>query len=292
MVEKMVDAYFSKNNFPDDDKRITKDILSHFGISINLKEIEGKKVGSKHKPLTRRDIAMLSPRVNYREIVSEEPILSESYYITPDGKRVEYLVKEYNENGMVLIPDQIFTIGKKRHIYKGINKQDGSLIIPLAPPEVKEKKNRAPKESEPYPSRPASELFTTPNPDGITFSSFGPDFTSYFSTQNIETIPTPTLKSFLTDSYINTDTKILEKLGGEAKAETSLSDLYAMLKQQKKQGDTGPLLTDGNWNIFYIKDASSTLRAVGVLWDGDGWRVYAGSRGGYAWLAGYLVFSR
>ena len=87
------------------------------------------------------------------------------------------------------------------------------------------------------------------------------------------------------------DGLIIEELGGEAKAETTLSELYDLLKKQAK-GEAGDLLTNGYANIFYIKDTSSVLRAVFVFSRGDGWLVYAFSVGGSAgWRAGRRVFS-
>jgi hypothetical protein len=74
------------------------------------------------------------------------------------------------------------------------------------------------------------------------------------------------------------DRPIIEELGGEAKAETTLSELYDLLKKQAK-GEEGDLLTNGYANIFYIKNTEDVLRAVYVLWDGDGWFVPANSVG-------------
>ena len=88
------------------------------------------------------------------------------------------------------------------------------------------------------------------------------------------------------------DGPIIEELGGEAKAETTLSDLYDLLKKQSK-GEDGDLLTNGRANIFYIKDACSVLRAVGVYWYDSGWRVGADSvESPGEWGAGGRVFSR
>jgi len=88
------------------------------------------------------------------------------------------------------------------------------------------------------------------------------------------------------------DGPIITELGGEAKAETTLSEMFSLMEKQK-HGEDGVLLNNGWANIFYIKDDAGVLRAVGVYWRGGGWRVGADSvedpRG---WGGGHRVFSR
>lgn len=87
------------------------------------------------------------------------------------------------------------------------------------------------------------------------------------------------------------DGPIIEELGGEAKAETTLSAIYGLLLKQPK-GEEGALLTNGYANIFYVRDTSGVLRAVHVGWDDDGWGVGAYSvENAGEWFAGYRVFS-
>ena len=88
------------------------------------------------------------------------------------------------------------------------------------------------------------------------------------------------------------DGPIITELGGEAKAETTLSEMFSLMEKQK-HGEDGVLLNNGWANIFYIKDVAGVLRAVHVSWGDDGWCVYAHSverprSGG----DGYQVFSR
>jgi len=86
------------------------------------------------------------------------------------------------------------------------------------------------------------------------------------------------------------DRPIIEELGGEAKAETTLSELYDLLKKQAK-GEEGDLLTNGYANIFYIKNTEDVLRAVHVYWHNAGWYVSASSvESSYGWSARYRVF--
>ena len=88
------------------------------------------------------------------------------------------------------------------------------------------------------------------------------------------------------------DGPIIEELGGEAKAETTLSEMFSLMEKQK-HGEDGVLLNNCWVNLFYIKDVAGVLRTVCVYWDGDGWRVSADSVGfPYSWRGGYQVFSR
>ncbi len=88
------------------------------------------------------------------------------------------------------------------------------------------------------------------------------------------------------------DGPIITELGGQAKAETTLTEMFSEMAKQPSGGE-GALLNNGWWNIFYIRDLKGVLRAVGVRWRGGGWCVGADSvKGPLAWVAGFLVFSR
>lgn len=88
------------------------------------------------------------------------------------------------------------------------------------------------------------------------------------------------------------DRPIIEELGGEKKAETTLAEVYALTEQQPN-GEDGILLTNGYANIFYVRDVSGVLRAVRVHWRGDGWYVHANLVDDLSeWHGGNQVFSR
>ena len=87
------------------------------------------------------------------------------------------------------------------------------------------------------------------------------------------------------------DGPIIAKLGGEQKAEITLSQIYFLMKNQGK-GEQGVLLTNGCTNIFYVRDINNMLRAVHVYWHGGGWLVYANSvEYPIRWRAGRQVFT-
>ena len=79
---------------------------------------------------------------------------------------------------------------------------------------------------------------------------------------------------------------------GAAHEETTLGQILALIRRQKN-GKRGVLFTDGIANIFYVRDADETLRAVLVSWGGDGWGVRAVSVSyPVGWSVGSRVFSR
>jgi len=84
------------------------------------------------------------------------------------------------------------------------------------------------------------------------------------------------------------------------KLERSMNDKEILLELRPTEISLGELFhfltTDANkkdFMIFYCKDISLVLRAVGVHWHDDGWRVYASSVvHPDAWSGGRQVFSR
>lgn len=81
--------------------------------------------------------------------------------------------------------------------------------------------------------------------------------------------------------YMN-DAEIQQELNVK---ECSLADVLKTLTSET-------LLTNGNANIFYVKDINGVLRTVFVNWDGDGWVVDANALDDYQWYVGRRVFSR
>lgn len=88
------------------------------------------------------------------------------------------------------------------------------------------------------------------------------------------------------------DPGIITELGGDAKAETTLTEMFAVLKRQG-HGTSGVLLTNGWANISYVCDQGGVLRTVDAYWYGGGWNVNAsGVSNPHAWSEGSQVFSR
>jgi len=108
---------------------------------------------------------------------------------------------------------------------------------------------------------------------GIGFVS--PDFRSKFGGTEFERAKsTPafqTLSTDMNDAAIERDLK---------PGYCTLGDVLAFIEAAPAQAK------DGYANLFYTPSC-----VVGVFWSGDGWRVYAWERVGYAWYAGSRVFS-
>lgn len=146
-----------------------------------------------------------------------------------------------------------------------------------------------PKPTEPCPFK-ADEAFFSKTSGVKMVPHHGTDFTSWFTGKVEEDVPTGDLVSFtLTQSAY--DNEIIADLGGEEKVETTLGEIW-WLMQRQANGEDGALLTNGYANIFYVRDNTGMLRAVGVYWGDDGWDAHAYVLDGYRWRDGRQVFSR
>jgi len=127
--------------------------------------------------------------------------------------------------------------------------------------------------------------------DGGLCSYLGDNFKTWFGDKMEDLLGEQTLRyGKLRKSSL--DAPIIAELGGEAKAETTLVEVFDLMSKQAN-GEEGVLLVDGRANIFYVRDKNGVLRAVYVLWNDDGWHVNAYSvESPYTWHEGYQVFSR
>jgi hypothetical protein len=123
----------------------------------------------------------------------------------------------------------------------------------------------------------------------VKISGLGEGFVSFF----LEKIEDPFFGSTVYGRKLEEklyDGQILQALGGDKKAETTLTELYAAMAAQPN-GEIGSLLNNGWGNIFYIKDINDRLRPVNVFWENNGWYVHARDLGPKL-FAGCRVFSR
>ncbi|MFA5993588.1 MAG: hypothetical protein WC823_01360 [Parcubacteria group bacterium] len=125
----------------------------------------------------------------------------------------------------------------------------------------------------------------------VKISYLGDNFSNNFLGKIEEPIAESTLRygKLLRRSV---DKPIINDLGGEANAETTLSEMFGCMELQPT-GKKGALLTNGYANIFYIRDDKGVLWAVLCSWLDAGWCVDAGSvEGADEWGGGSQVFSR
>ena len=82
------------------------------------------------------------------------------------------------------------------------------------------------------------------------------------------------------------DGQIITELGGEAKAEITLSEMFSLMEKYGEKSD----FLKNDWNLFYIKDVAGVLQTVFMYWTCLGQSIHAGYR--YKWNEGIQVFSR
>jgi len=89
------------------------------------------------------------------------------------------------------------------------------------------------------------------------------------------------------------DGPIIAELGGGVKAETTLTEMFALMEQQGN-GEEGALSTNGYANLFYIRDIRAGMPwTVYCIWLVDGWHVTTSSVGNLdEWGGGGQTFSR
>lgn len=128
----------------------------------------------------------------------------------------------------------------------------------------------------------------------VKISYLGDNFTEWFLSGDSKT-EDPISEQTLCSAKLkksSVDAPIIAELGGEAKAETALTEVFSLMEKQPN-GENGALLTNGYANIFYVRDQHGVLRAVRVGWDDGGWDVRAGSvEIPDMWHDGSRVFSR
>jgi hypothetical protein len=86
------------------------------------------------------------------------------------------------------------------------------------------------------------------------------------------------------------DAPIIKALG--ERSEVTLVRVFQLLSKQPK-GEDGPLLTDNNANMFYVRDSMKNLWVIDAYWlPPNGWYVDASSVNyPVEWYGGDLVFS-
>ncbi len=125
----------------------------------------------------------------------------------------------------------------------------------------------------------------------VKISYLGGNFKNWFLGKEEQPFCGSTLKYGKLTRY-SVDRPILKELGGDEKAETTLTELFFLMEKQPN-GESGLLLANGYANIFYVKDSSGVLRAVSARWFGGGWGVDADAvTGPDGWRGGGQVFSR
>ncbi len=120
----------------------------------------------------------------------------------------------------------------------------------------------------------------------------GSNFEKWFFDKTVEPISSEQELNYHKLTKNSVDGPIIVELGGEAKVETTLAEMFSFIARQPN-GENGVLLTNGYANVFFIRDMDGVLRAVHCDGCDDGWDLYANSvESPLAWCDGIQVFSR
>jgi hypothetical protein len=132
IIDKLDKEFLSKQAYSAEDRSLVKEFFRHFGIDSTPGGLEqATTVEHQFENLTPVEIGKLSPRVRYKEVVNEEPVLTESYLINADGERVEYKIESYSEGQKQLIPGQVIKTKTAGELvrYLGLAKKTGDPIF-------------------------------------------------------------------------------------------------------------------------------------------------------------------
>lgn len=118
----------------------------------------------------------------------------------------------------------------------------------------------------------------------------GHNFKNHFGDLMEENVPAATIAVSRLEKD-SVDRPILNQLGD--KAEIKLAHFVTLLKRQSQGEEDDVLLTDGSWNVAYIRDARGEPWAVYALWLSRYWQVDARLVGGGPgpWRAGRQILS-
>jgi hypothetical protein len=107
----------------------------------------------------------------------------------------------------------------------------------------------------------------------VKISYLSEDFIKWFLEKKETPFEGSTLR-YVDLSHNSLDSLIIRELGGERKAEITLTEIFALIQAQSNMKE-GPLFTGFHSNNFYVKDVDDVLRRIYLLQGKDGWRVFA-----------------
>lgn len=145
ITDKLDKEFLSKQAYSAEDRALVKEFLGYFGVDTSAAgRAQAAEAEHPFENLTQVEVGKLSPRVRYKEIVSEEPVLTESYLISPEGERVEYRIEPYKEGKKQLTPGQVMKGKADGGLiqYRGLAKKTGDPIFVPYKAEVKKETKR------------------------------------------------------------------------------------------------------------------------------------------------------
>ena len=128
ILMKIHEEFLDTNVYSKEDKQLLRDFFNYYGINTDKKPEEYDKVD--FEVMTPNDIGLLSPRVKYKEVIRQDPIITEGRFVEPQGNLVEYFIKPF-EDGRITIPLGKIIKDKEGRIFEfvGISKDKGEPIF-------------------------------------------------------------------------------------------------------------------------------------------------------------------
>lgn len=145
IIGRLDKEFLSKQAYSAEDRALVKEFFSYFSIDSSQAGLDqATRAEHPFENLTPVELGKLSPRVRYKELVSEEPVLVESYLINAEGERVEYRLAPYTEGSEQLKPGQVITAKADGEFvqYRGLAKKTGDPIFVPYKPNVIESRHK------------------------------------------------------------------------------------------------------------------------------------------------------
>jgi len=247
IAEKLNSQFLSKAAYSVDDRQLVKEFFKYYGIDID-KPVEKEPEFKILKPL---DIGLLSPRVEYEKIIEEEPVLTEAYFITPEGERVEYYTNPYEEGGKKYTPGQVMQNNADGRLYEfvGITKTEGAPVLLPYKEKPKKSKERKP-ETTGLAVEKAREIM------GIDF--LGPEAVEKTFGFMPEVIPTLPFSESDLERAKELNQFLILRVNQIAEGKPlSMKEINKILEKQIKKEGKGKILYDTSWyknEDFFNKD--------------------------------------
>ncbi|HEY4520292.1 MAG TPA: AAA family ATPase [Candidatus Paceibacterota bacterium] len=135
IIDRLNTQFLSKAAYSADDRQLVKEFFRYYGIDVSKTTTPDEEL-PEFKIMTPLKVGLLSPRVEYRKVVTEEPII-DVITVIDKGRRVEVLLRPYEKDGQTYTPGEIAKFpDSKFRVYKGITR-DGNPAWEIYRPTAK-----------------------------------------------------------------------------------------------------------------------------------------------------------
>ncbi|MBF8280358.1 MAG: AAA 5 protein [Candidatus Magasanikbacteria bacterium] len=150
--KKLKTQFLDRAAYPNEDRILVKEFLKNFAIDVDN---PARDEDRQFENLTAVDIGLLSPRVKYEKVLTEEAEVAESYLVNEDGERIEYIITSLDIGGVRYTPDFKAREGHfirhtdgKVYEFLGVTKDTNEPVLSLYKQGAKMPERRKGKENE------------------------------------------------------------------------------------------------------------------------------------------------